>query len=175
MTSRAWTSQPPAGLPKHRRGFSLHHRLPSLFHSAREQPAEMTTVTAAGLQHPDRRPAAANALAGFGKPADLAARWWIDDWHAVMAGTDPQRLGRVDRRTRLLDRPSCCTACPRDQSRLGYHLLTLRTCPYAAHRHRKAPGGGTVGDCNVAVLSLDPVVLVTIEEALVRPLGGGAA
>ena len=30
-------------------------------------------------------------------------------------------------------------------------------------------------DCVVAVLSLDPVVLAANEEALLRPLGGGAA
>ena len=47
--------------------------------------------------------------------------------------------------------------------------------PHAAHRLWKALAGGTVRDCVVAVLSLDPVVLAANEEALLRPLGGGAA
>ena len=70
---------------------------------------------------------------------------------------------------------ACRVTCPRDDPRLGFHTLKIRSCPHDAHRLWKALAGGTVRDCVVAVLSLDPVVLAANEEALLRPLGGGAA
>ena len=98
LTSRAWTPQPPAGLPKPR--IRRHHRLPSRhFHSAREQPAEMTTATRSRTSTP-RSETCCGSCACWVWEAGGSGRslfGLIARWHAAVAGTDPQRLGRVDR------------------------------------------------------------------------------
>ena len=71
--------------------------------------------------------------------------------------------GHFDARSRPWERRELCSG---DYPRLGFHTLKTRSCPHVAHRLWKAPASGTMRDCVVAELLLDPVETMSLAGRL---------